>query len=154
MVRISKLADYAVVVLVYIAQHPELGHNARDLAGKTHISLPTVSKIMKAMAKSGLLVSQRGAKGGYRLARSADAISVADILNAIDGRFAMTDCAHHDQSCALESVCNTATNWRLISRTIYTALDALKLSDMARPLPLTKTLAVLERMQTSQTSFK
>lgn len=134
MLKVSKLADYAVVVMVYIAKEFSRSLNARDIATHTQIALPTVSKILKLMAKYGLLLSQRGVKGGYSLALDATQISLAQILEAVDGRFGMTDCTVHQTACALEPVCSITSNWQLISKTIYSAHETLKLSDMVQPL--------------------
>lgn len=134
MFRVSKIADYAVLIMVYMAKHLGKSHNARDIAMQTRIALPTVSKILKMLTRKSLLVSQRGPYGGYVLARSAEEITVAEILEAVDGRLAMTDCTLKEGLCALEPVCSITSNWRVISQTIYGALSALKLSNMAKPL--------------------
>jgi FeS assembly SUF system regulator len=133
MLQISRLADYATIVMVYIAREGGI-HNARDIANHTHIALPTVSKILKLMARSGLLNSQRGVKGGYSLARIPAEISVASVLSAIEGDFGMTDCSHLAGSCTLETTCLVRSNWRLLSRAIYQALTCLTLADMAKPI--------------------
>lgn len=134
MFSVSKLADYATVVMAYMALKFNELHNARDIATHTHIPLPTVSKILKLMVKAGLLVSTRGAYGGYCLARSPKSISIAEVLQAIDGDFGMTDCAHNDSDCQIEPYCSISCNWQLISETVFKALQKLNLQDMANPL--------------------
>jgi FeS assembly SUF system regulator len=134
MLKISKIADYAVVVMVYMAKHYNLSYNARDIAEGTRIALPTVSKILKMMVRKGLLLSQRGAKGGYSLVREANTISMVEILEAVDGSFGMTDCTFKKGVCALEPVCSITSNWHVISQAIYDALSGLTLADMAMPL--------------------
>lgn len=134
MLRVSKLADYATVVMAYMALKFNELHNARDIAAATHITLPTVSKILKLMAKAGLVVSTRGARGGYSLAREPKQIDITEVLQAVDGSFGMTDCSQHNHDCQIEPYCSISCNWQLISQTIYNALQSLTLADMAKPM--------------------
>ncbi len=134
MFKLNKLADYATVLMAYMAVHSGHIFTARDLAEATHITLPTVGKILKMMAKAKLLRSTRGAKGGYELSRSATEISIADILFAIEDKVAMTDCSHKAGECALENYCSIRCNWQLINQTILSALESLSLADMAKPM--------------------
>lgn len=134
MFKLNKLADYATVLMAYIAAHSGQIFTARDLAAATHISLPTVGKILKIMAKAKLLRSTRGAKGGYELGKPAADISIAAILFAIEDKVAMTDCSHHAGDCSLEQYCSIRCNWQLISETILNALESLSLADMAKPM--------------------
>ena len=85
MIRMTKLTDYASVLMTYFAKDPARPHNARDLASETHLPLPTVSKVLKSLARGGLLESHRGLNGGYALSRDASEISLADILTAMEG---------------------------------------------------------------------
>lgn len=132
MLRVSKLADYGTVVMVYLARHAQL-INARDIARCTHLSPPTVSKILKQLTHAGLLVSERGVSGGYRLARDSSDISVADILYALDEKRGLTECSVHGSHCALEPVCRIKGNWKLISHAIGQALQKLSLAELASP---------------------
>ena len=122
MLRISKMADYGTIVLTHMAQRPDELHNARSLAEHTQLTVATVSKLLKSMLNKGLLVSQRGAKGGYSLAREAREITVADIVTALDGNFGLTECSHHPGQCSMETSCDMRTNWRLISEAVLNAL--------------------------------
>jgi FeS assembly SUF system regulator len=135
MLKLSKLADYGTLIMVYMARHyNEFSvYNARDVAEGIHVNQPTVSKLLKLLAKYGLVVSERGANGGYRLARHPKKISVVDIISAIEGNISMTDCSHHKGLCTLESYCAVRVNWRLINQTIYKALETITLDDMAKP---------------------
>ncbi len=133
MLRISKLADYGTVVMVYLALHSEQLLNAKDIAAHTHLAVPTVTKLLKLLANAGLLQSQRGAKGGYNLARTAEQISIADIIQAVEGPTGLTECSEHHGGCTLESVCHVRGNWQLISRAITTALESVSLADLAKP---------------------
>src|SRR5438270_13588885 len=94
MIRLGKLTDYGLVVMSQIAQRPPADlHTARDLAAKCHLPLPTVSKILKTLLQGGLLVSQRGIKGGYSLAREPGLISIAEIISVLEGPVALTACS-------------------------------------------------------------
>jgi len=135
MLRVSRLADYATVVMAYMALKFNELYKARDVALATHIALPTVSKILKLMVHAKLLVSTQGVKGGYSLSRQPQKISIAEVLQAIDGDFGMTVCSQaNNNDCPLELHCSIGRNWQLISRTIYQALQALTLADMAHPM--------------------
>ncbi len=136
MIRIAKLTDYGIVLLTHFAAEPgQTIHTARDLAARTHLPLPTVSKILKALSRSGLLVSHRGVSGGYSLARRPEEISVAQVIAALEGPIALTECSPDAHGlCTLESMCPVQSNWRRINRAVLEALERLRLSDMSRPL--------------------
>lgn len=133
MLRISKLADYGTVVMVYLAKRSQALCNARDIAQQTHISVPMVSKLLKRLTAAGLLTSVRGVTGGYRLHRAACDISVADIVYALDEPRGLTECSRHSNGCSLQDVCHVQNNWRLISGAIETALDSVSLDMLAKP---------------------
>ena len=132
MLRISKLADYSTVVMSYLARDPERMHNARDIMEHTQIALPTISKILKILAKSGLLRSHRGVNGGYSLMIAPDKISIAQILAAMEGNLALTECSGHHSHCSIESICHIRTNWRSISQIVQESLKKVTLADMLR----------------------
>jgi FeS assembly SUF system regulator len=134
MIRISKLADYGIVLLTQFAREPESTvYNARDLSAAARLPLPTVSKLLKSLARADLLVSHRGSRGGYRLARGLDQISVADVLAAIEGRLAITDCSDAQEACRRETTCPVRGHWTSINEVVRGLLSELKLSQMARP---------------------
>jgi FeS assembly SUF system regulator len=134
MIRVSKLADYGIDLLAHFsAARPGTVRAARDLAAESQIPLPTVSKILKALAREGLLVSHRGVAGGYALARPADRISVAEAIAALDGPIALTECLGADSTCGHEGVCSIRTNWERINTVIREALSGLSIAEMARP---------------------
>lgn len=133
MLRLSKLADYGTVVMVYLAKHTQELCNARDIALHTHLAVPTVSKILKRLTVAGLLVSVRGVAGGYRLQRAAVDISVAEIIYALEDHRGFTECSLEPNECSLQGVCSVQGNWRLISRAIEAALDSLSLDVLAKP---------------------
>ncbi|MFQ5738417.1 MAG: SUF system Fe-S cluster assembly regulator [Acidobacteriota bacterium] len=131
----SKETDYGILLLTYFASVPEmLTLSARELAKGTQLPLPMVSKILKILAKEELLISHRGAKGGYGLAKLPREISLTDIITAIDGPFALTECIEHPGDCRLESSCRVRTNWEMINQAVQQALEGVTLAKMAQPL--------------------
>ena len=132
MLRISKLADYATVVMVYLARHQGL-FNAKEIASQSHLAAPTVSKLLKLLAASQLVVSQRGSKGGYQLAQKAGDISVVQMIQAVEGQKGLTECSYHAGDCALEAVCAIRDNWQVISRAVNDALRKVTLAQLAQP---------------------
>ena len=135
MLRITKVTDYGIVLLTRIAQAGrDRPANARDLSRVTHLPLPMVGKILKALARAGLLVSHRGAKGGYSLARGPEAISVAEVIGALEGPIALTECLGEAPSnCSVESCCPVKVSWKRINGAIQRALDSVMLSEMLQP---------------------
>lgn len=131
MLRVSKLTDYATVLMACLAQDADGVMSAQQLAEQARLEAPTASKLLKLLGKAGLVTSFRGVNGGYRLARAADAVTVADIVAAIEGPIGMTECAIHAGLCSHESHCGTRVNWRKISVAIETALAGVTLADMA-----------------------
>ena len=130
MLRISKLTDYGTLIL---AQLPVSGRglaSAGQVAGRTHLTQPTVSKLLKTMTRAGLVVSTRGAQGGYALARPATDITAAQIIDALDGPVAITECSAADGNCDLESVCRVGHAWQKINVGIREALARVSLADL------------------------
>jgi FeS assembly SUF system regulator len=134
MLRISKLADYGTLVMVYLTRHAQKLCNARDIAQHTHLAVPTVSKILKRLANAGMLTSVRGVAGGYRLQRPAAEISVGQIIYALEEYKGFTECSGQPSDCSLQSVCAVQGNWRLISHAIETALNSVSLEALAKPV--------------------
>lgn len=133
MLRIAKLTDYATVLMVRLAREPGRCFSAAQLADELGVPRPTVAKLLKRLLHAQLLASVRGAGGGYSLAHAPHAISVADVVNAIEGPVALTECARGKGNCSLERGCATRANWQLINRAVRVALDAVSLADMAVP---------------------
>lgn len=148
MLRISKLADYGTVVMVYLAKQSEQLCNARDIALHTHLNVPTVSKLLKRLTSAGLLNSVRGASGGYRLQRSADEISVAEILYALDEHRGLTECSMYPNECSLRGFCHIQGNWQLISQSIVSALESVSLKALAEPVLQAETLHRIKQIAT------
>jgi FeS assembly SUF system regulator len=141
MIRLTNLADYAVVLMWTMGSRPAKWRTAQQLAQETNIPLPTVSKILNALSRAGLLVSHRGLKGGFELARGADTVTVADIIEAVDGPIALTNCITHSPGeCSIEHLCAFRPHWQTINHAIRTSLAGITLEAMlapSQPTPLT-----------------
>ncbi|MEZ5757713.1 MAG: SUF system Fe-S cluster assembly regulator [Emcibacteraceae bacterium] len=150
MIRLSNLADYAVVLMSNIAARPDDIHTAFKLNADTKVPLPTVSKILGKLAKADLLISHRGIGGGFILNSEKSDISIADIIEAVDGPVQLTNClGEHETSCDFEPVCMTRSKWDKINRAVYEALDSVSLSEMViQPLDF---LAVQEKDEILET---
>lgn len=135
MLRISKLTDYGVVLATHLAAAPSETVAVSDLARGTGIPQPTVSKVLKQLGRAGVVAAQRGAQGGYRLARSADQITIAEVIAAVEGPIGVTECATDDEvgTCELQTRCDVRTNWQRINRAVSDALEGIRLSDMVLP---------------------
>ncbi|RDS85476.1 SUF system Fe-S cluster assembly regulator [Dyella psychrodurans] len=133
MFRVSRLTDYATVVMTCIAAHPDAVLSTADIAEETHLELPTVSKLLKLLGHAGLVDSFRGVNGGYRLARPANEISVAEIVEAMEGPLGMTECSLSDGHCEREKQCGVRGSWQSINNVLDNALRSMSLADMLRP---------------------
>ncbi|HEX3860854.1 MAG TPA: SUF system Fe-S cluster assembly regulator [Stellaceae bacterium] len=133
MIILSKLADYGVIVATYLAAHPERQETATAIAAATRLPRATVAKLLKSLAHAGLAAATRGAAGGYRLARRPEAISVAEVVAAIDGDIGMTQCSIHTSDCAHTTYCPTRPHWAAINQAVGLALSAISLADMIVP---------------------
>jgi FeS assembly SUF system regulator len=130
MLRMGKLTDYGIVLMSYLAENTRVHHNAHSLADAVRVPLPTVRKVLKALTQNGLLNSERGAHGGYSLAKLAETISIAEVITAIEGPIALTECVSTESHCEQEVHCVVQTNWERINSAVFHALDEVKLSDM------------------------
>ena len=138
MLRISRLTDYGTVVLAHLAGDPQSVCSAADVAAATGIGPPTVSKLLKSLARADLVSSTRGANGGYQLARDPSDISAADVIDALEGPVSITECSAADSHCDYETVCSVGRSWRRINIAIRNALEDVSLIDLLRanrPLP-------------------
>ena len=132
MIRLSNLADYAVVVMTAAAKCDDPRLSAAAVAAHTGIPAPTVAKLMGTLARAGLLVSTRGVAGGFHLARTPAAISIAAIVEAVDGPIALTNCQDGETSaCALTGSCAVRPHWAPINNAVRSALVAVTLADLA-----------------------
>jgi len=135
MLRMSKMTDYGIVLLTHLAKLGADGNaTARDLSEASHVPFPTVGKLLKELSQAGLLVSHRGATGGYSLARPAEEISVAEMITALEGPISLTECGHETTGapgCQIETTCPVSGNFKTISRAIRDALEHLSLAQLS-----------------------
>jgi len=131
MLRISKMTDYATVILARLATAPQRQFTAAQLADQTHLAQPTVSKVLKLLLRRGLLHSTRGLHGGYRLARPAAEITAAQILDALEGPVALIECARHVHHCSIESTCGVGRAWQRVSVALRRVLEEITLVELA-----------------------
>ena len=134
MLRVSKLTDYATVIMTVLADAADV-LSAQDVAVRARLELPTVSKLLKQLAHSGLVDSFRGVNGGYCLAREPEQITIAQIVTAMEGPIGMTECSAHVGLCDHESHCGVRVNWQRINQAIAHALACVSLADMLKPAP-------------------
>lgn len=129
MLRITKITDYGFILLAYMVdKDPALLHNAKDLSAVSGLALPTVSKVLKILTQGGILQSHQGSKGGYSLARAANKITAAEIIEAVEGPVAITDCSSAD---GCERNCQVSQSWQKINGAVVGALQGLTLAEMA-----------------------
>jgi FeS assembly SUF system regulator len=142
MLRMSKLTDYGIVLLTHFAKNPEgKSLTARELSAITRVPLPTVGKLLKTLCRGEILESHRGINGGYKLTQPPHAITVASIIELLEGPVALTDCSNTETGvCDLENHCPVKSNWRKINTVVQQALEALTLADMTLALPEGKSL--------------
>jgi len=134
-VRLSHLADYAVVLMTAAARRPAGARlSATELSADTGVPLPTAQKLMGQLATAGLLSSSRGVSGGFALARAADEISLADIVEAVEGPIAMTVCSGNEgpSDCALDAHCRVKPHMGVVGNAVRGALGAVNLTELAR----------------------
>src|SRR6478672_5463701 len=135
MLRVTKLTDYASVVLTVLASDPVAVLSATELAERAGLEAPTVAKVLKPLAQAGLVDGFRGANGGYRLARAATDISLVEIVEAMEGPLGMTECSVHEGHCGIEESCGVRANWRRINDVVADALRGVSLAQMLAPAP-------------------
>jgi len=134
MIRLSRITDYGIVLMVRLAQNPDdEARNARNLASEADLPAPVVSKVLKTLAREGLLSSQRGSKGGYTLARNAEDISVPEMITALEGPISLTECTVQPGACSQESSCDVREPWQRINAAVHSALTQITLADLAAP---------------------
>ena len=135
MIRLARLTDYGIMLLTLLARERNGSpRSAREVADRSRLPQPTVSKLLKALAHAGLLETHRGVRGGFTLAKPPEDVSVADIIAALEGPIGITECTAHPGQCNVEPLCPVRTNWRRINRAVLDALKGITLAEMARPL--------------------
>jgi len=132
--RISKITDYGIVLLTELARSGAgEPHAARELAEGVELPLPVVSKTLKALTRRGLLVSHRGAKGGFSLAREPERIAVSEVIDALEGPVGLTECTIAAGECQREAICGVREPWQHINGVVVQALRQVTLADLIAP---------------------
>ncbi len=134
MLKMSKLADYGTLILTTMVGQPEQLQSAAEVAAIIRVPVPTVSKILKILTREGLVISLRGVRGGYMLARPPAQISVAQIISAMDGPIGLTECSIASGLCTQESSCPVRANWQRVNRVVLQALEKITLEQMIEPV--------------------
>lgn len=132
MLRLSKLTDYGTVIMTHMAREPERTYSAAGLAAALGVTVSTASKILKMLAGGGLLISLRGAKGGYVLAQPPGEISLVRIIEVMEGPLGVTECSVTPGLCAQEACCSIRGNWQRINQSIRNALEDVTLAQMTQ----------------------
>ncbi|CAM5222226.1 FeS assembly SUF system regulator OS=Castellaniella defragrans OX=75697 GN=HNR28_001640 PE=4 SV=1 [Castellaniella defragrans] len=131
MLRISKIVDYGILVLTHMAVHPTHVCSAAELAGALGLGQPVVSKVLKLLAQHGLVASTRGAHGGYRLGRSSEHITVAQVIDALEDQpFGLTECTAMPGVCTVEAACRIRPYWQRINAVVRRTLESVSVADM------------------------
>ena len=130
MLRMSKLTDYSILILAFLANGGSRFHSASDVAENTGLALPTVSKLLKALTRARLVRSHRGSHGGYTLAHSAEEITAADVVDALEGPLAITECSSNDSHCELQPVCKVGGALQQLNQGIHTVLENITLAQL------------------------
>ena len=132
MIRLSRISDYGIVLMACLAEQPaESQLSAREIAERTQLPLPVVSKILKSLTREGLLLSQRGPHGGYSLARRPDDINVVEMITALEGPIGLTECTMHPGHCMQEASCHVRKPWQQINHVVRSALARVTLAELA-----------------------
>lgn len=136
MIRLTKQADYGILLMTQFARAGSTGVlSASDLATRSGLSLPMVNKTLKLLSKAGLLASTRGVNGGYRMSRDAGAITLEEVIAAVDGPIALTECHEHGGvPCGLSANCPTRVNWGIINEALRDSLSGITLLQMIHPM--------------------
>lgn len=136
-IRLTKHSDYGIVMLAYMAANPQtLLHTPGTISHATGLPQPTVTKLLKVLTRSQILVSQRGANGGYRLSRSPDDVALTDIIDAVEGPVALTECVDGSPGhCDFEANCVAKDIWQVVNSRVRAALSAVRLGDMVDTVP-------------------
>lgn len=132
MIKLSKLTDYAVVILYEMAREGGVRLSAASLAERTRVPEPTVAKILKLLVRKDLIISTRGIKGGYALEKKPDEVRVRDVIAAIEGPVTLTACIHDGKECPMEDVCALKSGWQVVNNAVEESLGRVTLADMMK----------------------
>lgn len=142
MLRISKLADYAVVVACYLAQQENRPHSASCLSRELGIAAPTVRKICQLLQRADLLIAMRGSRGGYCLLREPHEISIANVVAAVDGRRELVDCLHDPERCSLQSRCQIMGRWHGVQQQVDKILQGITIASFCHTNVMKKEVSI------------
>lgn len=131
MLRVTKMTDYATVLLAYLAQEPNRVHSATELAELAKLEITTVSRVLKPLAQAGLIAGIRGSQGGYRLTLPATQISLFAVVEAMEGRLGMTECSGEHSQCEHETHCGIQNQWQQINDVIATTLKSVSIAELS-----------------------
>lgn len=144
MLRISKLADYGTMVLAYMARRPDQLCSAAEISHALHLGQPTVSKILKMLARQELLTAYRGTNGGYTLARPPEGITIAEVIDAMEDQpFGLTECSALEGLCHQEESCQIRANWKRINVMVRRSLEQVSLAEMVGPIPTSRAVKAI-----------
>ena len=133
MLRITEMTDYAVLILANLALYDNKLLTAKEIASETHLSLPTTQKILKKLNRKNLVISKQGVSGGYSLDPETKKLSIATLLEKLDGDLSITQCSSNDDQCEVEDFCNIGNAWQMINQRVQWALNDITLSDLIHP---------------------
>lgn len=134
MLRLSKITDYGILVLSHLARGPRAAtHNAREIASAVELPLPVVSKVLKVLARAGVLESRRGAKGGFALTRRPEELAVTEMIQVLDGPVAITECASPASLCRHQGTCPVRAPLQVINAAVENTLSTITLADLISP---------------------
>ena len=149
MLRLAKLADYGLLIACHLASTSGELVKLEQVADATGLSIPTVRKVMKLLVDAEVVGSERGVKGGYLLSRPAPQISIAQVIAAVEGGLALTECCRDDCLCDVSKACTVQNNWNVINRTVGEIFAKVTLADMARPLTRADVLSYIDNRSDS-----
>lgn len=134
MLRLNRLTDYAIVAMSKMSHDPENVRTTTQISLETAVPIPTIAKLLNALVKGGLVISHRGASGGYTLSRPADDITAADIIQAVEGPISLTACVDgSDEECCIQLDCPMSGNWNKVNQAIHKALTEVSLAELGTP---------------------
>ena len=134
MIKLSRMADYAILLVSRMAIQTDKLVTAQELSEYSSLSITTVNKILSKLTRANITNSYRGVAGGYKLSRSADAISIRNIIDIIDGKVALTACSpESEDECNMTNFCPTQKHWQIINNAVCDALDSVNIAEMANP---------------------
>ena len=134
MLRIGKMADYALLLTNQLIASEGMLCTMENLVEATHLPIATVRKLLKNLVDAGIVVSHRGAKGGYHLAKEPQTFTLADVISAIEGPVSLTQCVSQPNACDLSATCGMKSNWSYVNQIVDNVFQRITLADMSRSI--------------------